>query len=290
MKPHARLLLMGTQPRLRGLVCLECHTLLQEKDSRRVNFSHPRHRGPGLHCPACHPNLGHRGHITPNMEECTRAGCHDGQRVPNRCPLCHLRLAEVRPAWHSPNFLRQHASFRQPEPACDACHERDFCDRCHQTLSPHPAGWGRTHRPRAAQERATCRQCHPPNYCRDCHGLPLPHPPNWRTRQHQSAAQQQPDRCEKCHGTSFCQACHARTPPASHDAQWRKTHGQGSAETFLSCAPCHEANYCRDCHGLPLPHPPEWVTEGHRTVASFAPDASCFRCHQRDFCAICHFD
>ena len=100
--------------------------------------------------------------------------------------------------------------------ACYACHERNDCVECHDTVKPrdHNHTWRTlSHGFMAAGNRERCLTCHRQDYCVRCHTetAPRTHRGNWRGDRH----------CNWCHFSSGitpednCVVCHKRAPHTS---------------------------------------------------------------------------
>lgn len=111
------------------------------------------------------------------------------------------------------------------------------------------------------------------------------------------------DDCFACHAergvANDCATCHpgilATTPPASHDGNWTKRHGEtcrarGDATTDR-CTLCHQETDCASCHLTTPPenHTNQWRRAGHGFTAALDRD-SCSTCHQPSACLACHME
>ncbi len=87
------------------------------------------------------------------------------------------------------------------------------------------------------------------------------------------------------------------TPPASHDASFRRyRHGRGEGFSYQRCAACHRPQECSACHArMPESHTTDFTMprsigmERHTLLATLRP-ATCLACHAsftRD-CVGCH--
>jgi hypothetical protein len=264
-----------------------------DRSERGLIFSHQRHLDRGAHCPVCHraPDHGQEevrpggAHSTLSATACL--ACHEGQKHPAHCTLCHRNRAQIEPQSHeAPNWLRAHGpAGRQPQ-GCYDCHAEEDCRNCHEVQVPHPSGFLARHGAEAKAHERACNLCHLSRECQACHGVSLPHPPGF-DRHHRDAAEQR-QVCRKCHAQRMCQDCHRRSNP--HPANWRRLHGGKKESRTGSCETCHTRQYCRNCHGLEMPHPRDWLLVGHRIGASFKAGSVCFRCHEKDYCAKCHVE
>jgi hypothetical protein len=147
-----------------------------------------------------------RGRADGSLNRCEL--CHDAS---SSCDACHR---ESPPRDHTQHFrLRGHGTFAGIDRSrCSACHQRDFCQRCHESTAPlsHVPGFGGT-------QNRHCTTCHFPvrsSGCATCHAGGAQHPtatpmPPW----HSSAMN-----CRQCHGAGAplphpdaghpCTACH----------------------------------------------------------------------------------
>lgn len=155
--------------------CTSCHK----------GSSAPRHAQPYLprriaadKCPGCHggrvlpwtPKHDQADWLQVHGQEALRTGtkdcfqCHDfGLRF---CDTCHA----VKPPSHLPAdaWLGSHiAAARADTRVCYACHELNFCRKCHVN---HEAGWKQSH-PDFVRRRGTasCTACHSTSFCGACH-------------------------------------------------------------------------------------------------------------------------
>ena len=138
--------------------------------------------------------------------------CHPEAGGPHSCTGCHRVMP---PRNHTEAFKRRGhgllVSFDRS--SCMACHQSDFCIRCHENTRPisHRGSWG-------SPRNTHCLRCHEPvssqPSCRICHvGTPS----------HSTGAAQPADHtpganCRICHGFnarlphvdngSECAACH----------------------------------------------------------------------------------
>lgn len=125
-----------------------------------------------MQCVTCHEFLVHElspeGQHKPRMEACLE--CHDGERAKNACTTCHTDKAA--PEGHqAKDWVVVHA-LRQSEEDCESCHAwtDDWCVECH-TRKPgsHGTKWRSAH-PVAVENRRNCEACHQGDFCVRCHG------------------------------------------------------------------------------------------------------------------------
>ena len=126
-----------------------------------------------MDCVECHNYLVHElspeGKHTPPMIECLR--CHDGDIARDACTACHTQKAA--PESHSAaDWLVTHAD-ETADPECVTCHKWkvDWCADCHRDLPrSHTSDWRAIHRDRVAEHR-NCEACHEGDFCERCHGV-----------------------------------------------------------------------------------------------------------------------
>ena len=125
-----------------------------------------------MECVQCHNYLVHElnstGKHTPLMEDCLT--CHDGDKADNACSSCHT--AKAAPESHrSSDWLVLHAD-RATDSECVACHKwtEDWCVDCHRDRpQSHGTDWRSAHGARVAEHRS-CEACHEGDFCIRCHG------------------------------------------------------------------------------------------------------------------------
>ncbi|MDA3935551.1 MAG: NapC/NirT family cytochrome c [Actinomycetota bacterium] len=125
-----------------------------------------------MDCIECHNYLVHQespaGGHAPSMTECL--SCHDGDRAKDSCSSCHTEKAA--PETHATQaWLIDHAD-SAADPECITCHKwsDDWCVECH-THRPvsHGTDWRAVHGLRV-QEHRSCEACHESEFCVRCHG------------------------------------------------------------------------------------------------------------------------
>ncbi len=126
-----------------------------------------------MDCVECHNYLVHEespsgGHV-PEMEGCLQ--CHDGDRAKNNCTACHTEKAA--PSTHAAkDWLVVHPDQAKSQD-CAKCHDwaGDWCVQCHETRpESHGTDWRATHGASVAENR-NCEACHEGEFCMRCHGV-----------------------------------------------------------------------------------------------------------------------
>lgn len=125
-----------------------------------------------MECVQCHDYLVHEanpdGAHTPTMEGCL--SCHDGDTAKDACTACHTDKAAP-PSHASAEWLVQHGS-ESEDPECVTCHKwkQDWCADCHRDRPlSHGTDWRASHGVRVAEHRS-CEACHEQDFCVRCHG------------------------------------------------------------------------------------------------------------------------
>ncbi len=302
--------------------CLVCHSRQQCDQCHRKLLHGPywlkMHRNAALKnkatCYRCHTptfcRTCHQGARPPSHQQPDFLQIHGKLTATHNCAVCHTPNFCVqchqgaRPVSHrAPDFIKQHGRLALSGTLrCSACHKVSFCQTCHRTAMPHPADWlnrkvlppigpvktAQSPHSVAALRSPICANCHIQNFCMNCHGAAMPHPGGWMQSGHEPVALQNPALCKRCHQSSECLTCHQTHKPASHDANWPKTHPTAAKGHEKVCAVCHGQNSCDRCHQTPMPHPSDWAMT-HAKVASFKANSFCFKCHDRQkFCSMCH--
>lgn len=125
-----------------------------------------------MECVECHDFLVHElspeGKHNPPMSGCLE--CHDGDTAKDACTACHTEKAA--PASHrTGEWLIAHAE-QSDDPECAGCHKwaEDWCADCHsQRPRSHAADWRAAHGAQVAKHRS-CEACHDADFCVRCHG------------------------------------------------------------------------------------------------------------------------
>lgn len=259
----------------------------------QLYFNHAMHAGDlKQSCDACHAGVRKDEGGMPRMDACSR--CHnDGNAVSaaaggdaggnaggddaghatlafNRCEMCHVTLAGLRPSYHqSTGFRRMHGRWADKgadEEHCAACHSNAFCQSCHEPTNDVPSGsatayyqsaWPRGEK-MDDENALTVQSVHSLTY-RYTHGFD---------------ARAQSSRCATCHEPeSFCTPCHrngydatgTRIVPQSHQMAGFVTlngskalnrHATLAKMDLESCATCHDVDgadpVCAVCHSTGL--------------------------------------
>jgi len=125
-----------------------------------------------MNCVECHDYLVHElnpaGKHTPTMAGCLR--CHDGDTAKNTCTACHTQKAA--PESHqAKDWLIQHPQ-QAAGAECDSCHKwtDKWCADCHaRKPASHTKEWRAIHGTAVKQHRS-CEACHDGDFCVRCHG------------------------------------------------------------------------------------------------------------------------
>ncbi len=204
--------------------------------------------------------------------------------------------------------------------ACDDCHgkmkEGRFAKPGHSTCADCHDDWMN---PKDVSEK-TCGECHQSRNLSELEKLEPPEPVQSAGGSfvHTAALT---NRCADCHNNLMgedqfttpelkrgevarirneahrwkmdCAACHENlapdAPPADHDQNWARRHGQKGQQPDNTCAMCHTEQSCRECHQETMPesHNNLWRLKTHGTVAAW-DRARCQVCHEEDSCTACH--
>ena len=161
------------------------------------------------------------------------------------CKVCHGDVRIGRP-WDPFEYHRDHGSAED----CATCHEtnrREIAPRDHAE----PRSWTLRHGPlsRSRQEPA-CNACHQRAFCDDCHRgeKPRDHTAMFRNRGHGFFAEGNRRRCAACHEQNSCEACHQQSEPRSHTAGFkRRGHCRSCHEQSTT-----RGSRCKVCHKLDI--------------------------------------
>lgn len=283
--------------------------------AKEIIFSHKSHIEMGLSCEECHSG---GKEVRAAVEPATMQGCfqcHEGRRGTDDCASCHLRVHILTPSDHDGDWTSNHREeARQDDERCLLCHNRDYCQDCHEGGDTLPTEVGYAQQflpygPQLAGDGLRVERAHELNYL-------YTHPLD--------AAAKESD-CFSCHRyETFCLDCHApeddpdRFRPLWHGGPgWGAeagavgtgggTHAEMARRDMELCAACHEVGAgaadpeCLECHRDSTPGRGNDPST-HR--AGFAGDvgegewhdeegAVCYVCHTREagadgFCGYCH--
>lgn len=173
-----------------------------------------------------------------SMDDCT--SCHEQRGVANACSTCHSQIgADVPPSTHANAWMETHGRAAAAEgdrvvDRCELCHKETSCTACHQDMRPrsHDEYWRRRgHAVEAKIDRVNCAVCHRPDYCERCHRetLPASHVGSWGSPVD--------THCIACHlplSDNSCIACHKGTPSHAMAAPLPPNHTPG-----MNCRQCH---------------------------------------------------
>jgi hypothetical protein len=202
--------------------CLECHPAIVEKprETGGIRVSHREFNQSGYPCTTCHSQAAHlnEGKVrnAPTMDRCF--DCHNDVAAPSRCSLCHLepvRNRKIKPALGSAWALIHTGSTTETHglgslKTCSICHQKTFCQKCHQVEMPHEADWSYFHSKKALANRESCFQCHQKKYCQNCHQLEMPHPTSFLIK-HGEISEKDEELCRRCHPLETCNFCHVES-------------------------------------------------------------------------------
>jgi predicted CXXCH cytochrome family protein len=291
-------------------------------------FSHQRHAargGPGRQCATCHAPIADsddRQLPRPTAADCAAAGCHDGKAAfPTMasCTRCHKDVPKTRFEVARPDARFSHATHRQAQlpcaachplaktgevlvaghAPCAACHAADFgqrrpkiCGACHNATEP----WRPLIPDRLPPERtefgATIDHGKHPGACAACHSLTT------------AAAQLRPPRGHRaclgagCHAVAggpaplmgACEACHAEgraedrrrarlAAPWSVRAAFEHATHRRAKGGELPCTTCHTDLAAPDLASLRTPAKATCAGCHDGGAAFKLTGTTCTRCH-----------
>jgi len=210
------------------LHCTDCHgdfdAVFKAGSLPNLLFTHEKHFGLGVSdCAACHSANTHEKDKINRPEMVTCYTCHglgSEARAPGRCGLCHPPGMDPEPESHrASNWMPElHRAAAVADPfECTTCHEADFCDSCHQTQIPHPAGWeGEPHGQAFYVDPGLCESCHlrgqtqGRDECDACHHPGGPPESTWVDAHADFVKQSGATTCWQCHASQTCETCHAK--------------------------------------------------------------------------------
>ncbi len=237
----------GSNHNIPDKTCKKCH-----EDTRdlivyhNLKITHKDHWERGISCTECHDRVVHgpRAKNTPSMETCRK--CHDGEKAPDECSLCHVTLGERKPSTFDPQWVEAHKlDIEQNEDTCQKCHGQSFCNGCHTSAKPHASDWFGIHGDEAQKSADACGVCHKERYCTDCHEIKKEHSLNW-TEEHNVKAKSDREDCNTCHKETFCADCHTKF--VKHPDDWLENHSEKIEDDPESCEVCHTDDFCMTCH------------------------------------------
>ncbi|MDI6809279.1 MAG: cytochrome c3 family protein [Candidatus Eisenbacteria bacterium] len=250
------------------LVCLLASAILSGQQDKIIGFDHLRHLKRGVACTGCHITVTESSEAAdnnlPRMGMCLV--CHNGEKIPDECSLCHLNPDEAAPFPNPPRgIVFSHGAHAGRDIGCQTCHvlkkkgrlmglpSMEKCASCHNGID-------------AAKE---CNECHAAT-----EGLrPKSHNASWKTNH--KVASRTGENCAICHEESFCQECHMGgvvfrakrvekdisgllKPPLesgghalkkTHEMNYRYTHPIDAVGRTRECIICHfQRDFCQGCH------------------------------------------
>lgn len=320
--------------------CAACHDgarldrvswTMHEAEATNLDFSHVDHaremgetgRAP-LACEDCHrrPGAEERMQVVLAAAE-TCLGCHqpevqDHLARTTHCAFCHLPLARAselpvehiaafpRPPDHeAAGFLFAHGEGATQEgtAACEVCHARESCERCHLNAGELPAIMALSPDARVAMLVADRpgEWPEPPSHDRT----------DW-VWAHGDVAEREIGECASCHTQPSCETCHGTglallsdlpepgpegrrgvilaDVEAVHPFDFATQHGTAAAVGRPNCASCHTEEQCAACHDGPARpgfHPVDFVLR--HGADAFGSETECASCHSTEaFCRDCH--
>jgi hypothetical protein len=286
--------------------CAACH---DGQLQRRVNWSPPAPRGPGLLA------FSHPAHATKSGDAATCETCHSASEparwmnvaraTPEKCSVCHeakshladdnkcstchrtlataTALSEQRvaalpkpPSHARADFLSTHgAPAGAASPTCATCHARESCERCHAN---------------AARLQPIAALARDARVARLVAGKAVPTPADHRRAEfvleHGSTARASAARCAACHSRPSCATCHTgdgakavldKLPGAAEAA------GHG----VRLRADWQPAAHQRDTTTYRVRVHPVDFSRAHGTLAA-SEAMNCSGCHAQKFCSDCH--
>lgn len=247
--------------------CEYCHTDEGIRRSfanpeRELIFPHNYHMQElELSCQDCHGNMAAYDYSIENPDRLPAmivcATCHNERQAVMECAACHTREDNLRPAFHTANFITGHRfSWQGGDRSCQMCHQESFCESCHEGAVL------------TAQEGETPVASHPAydltDRGKESQIVQRQHELNYRFL-HQLDASGKERRCVTCHEyESFCLDCHITegldVKPEWHNApDWLISlteggrHAEYARRDIERCMACHEilddqTFVCTACH------------------------------------------
>ena len=213
--------------------CMRCHDKDIEgvREFAGIKVRHSDPLAAGMLCTDCHAGAGHKlddaaaiaaansSTSQSIMNRCVV--CHDGQRAPSGCSVCHTSEPNDNPG--APGTVQ---STIDAKTTCVGCHTPGVAASCVK-----------------------------------CHGLELPHPMPTFLGQHARLSSTDPNLCAKCHETAKgdqpC-GCHSgqtsdNNPHGSY-SEWFPKHGPVvAANNGMGGCNCHATSFCLMCHTQVIP-------------------------------------
>ena len=277
--------------------CSACHARIADSRNPGLIFSHGTHIM--VDCAGCHVRPAHEaGHTYgPPMETCF--ACHGlvhgagGVVAADSCDYCHTALFELRPAYHTPDWVETphaRAVERGGSNQCIMCHDaRAECDTCHREEGietprvppiflrtvpepePRPSVVIDTEGPATMGQ---CVFCHPDIERGEWNGVIFTHDVHI-ARDY---------RCAVCHETFAHQPDHIDRPDMLSCYRCHSLeHAERGEVATEECLACHPADF----ELVPADHTVEFIARDHREPAE-ENLIECVMCHASIFCAECH--
>ncbi len=151
--------------------CLSCHANVLEgvTVARSIRIRHSDLLEIGHACTDCHNTEGHGKEVAraqyPRMGLCI--ACHDGERAPAECDVCHSEDVGVAVR----RLERPFAQISTGREDCRGCHPMDTCIACHGLELPHSDDFIRGyHALKGYTQTRMCLGCHDLKaFCNGCH-------------------------------------------------------------------------------------------------------------------------
>ncbi len=250
----------------------------------------------GQDCAKCHPKSfdlvppdhtkkyaegGHKKSASSDPESCSMChvskfcvDCHSGKgTTPNAPDQPVLPTDHKKPDWR----VKHGELYLQGDADCGICHDGPSCQRCHQTVVPHPPGWANNHAPAQGVDNKDCNICHTErSECQQCHHSSV------------RSAELVAKNCVKCHPEMKTKPATSIkiTGLAEHAVHFdvAKTKGQpyvcddchisvGRVGITIQSGPTgpHDLRICYDCHGS--------LDMNNVMIAPWPGSELCRRCH-----------
>ena len=229
-------------------------------ETPKLLFNHKYHTVErNMPCFLCHGDIENHDVSTkadmPPMTTCFN--CHDDISAPSECSWCHVSEDDLRPEFHTSDWLHQHRTIVNSPPIkaeenCMMCHQENWCQDCHvgsqltesspKSVFPfyRPSEWGKKPQVSSRVHSLNYRFIHP----LDAKGK---------------------DRfCTTCHEfTEFCVECHREAqnniiPEWHQGVDWAPSinfggrHADFARRDLERCMGCHDlqgqATICLRCH------------------------------------------